>query len=416
MVKGRTAFKPGNETVQSSLKERLAKLASAYELDGTASRVVPMEGLRGFAVLLVFFVHYQALFGTEIAPQAMLHRVSEFLGMIGNTGVDLFFVMSGYLIYGALIRRQVSYLKFTRRRIIRIYPTFLAMFALYLVLSVLFPRENKIHGDFLSAAIYIVQNLFLLPGICDITAIITVAWSLSFEFFFYLTVPLLIMLMRMRSWSSEARLLAFVAIWIGVALGVVLHPTHYYFVMPDHARMISFVAGIVLYELLSSHSSGLRLSCTTELSTIVLVAGALVLFYVVHQPGATLLFPRIPIYCIISMAFFFFALHAFAFSGVVSAVFSWAPLRCLGNMSYSYYLIHGLTLQALAKVLHLAGVSATSVPIALACLMIGFLGTLISSSILFFVVEKRFSLVHDKKTKPTVAEPSVVTAASGLGS
>jgi hypothetical protein len=48
---------------------------------------------------------------------------------------------------------------------------------------------------------------------------------------------------------------------------------------------------------------------------------------------------------------------------------------------------------------------AASSPIALLCLVIGFAGALVSSSILFFLVEKRFSLVQNKK-QTAVVEPS----------
>lgn len=395
------------------MRTALQKIAAGYEVESGSSRVIPMEGLRGLAVLLVVFVHYHALFGEHLARGTWLRAASGFLGLIGNTGVDLFFVMSGYLIYGALIRRKVPYLKFTRRRIARIYPTFLAVFAVYLVLSALFPGKNKIHGHFYSAGAYVLENLLLLPGIFKIRAIISVAWSLSFEFFFYLTIPLVIVVTQMRNWKSRARLIAFIVVWVGIAAG---SGPHVFFVMPDYARMISFVAGIVLYEVVSAGNVRSRLSRTSEVSAICLVVGALVLFYLIHQPRAVAFSHRLPVYFIISVAFFFFTLNTVAFPGVLSRMFSWSPIRYLGNMSYSYYLIHGLTLQALAKVLELAGISSAQVPIALACFVIGFAGTLISSSILFFVVEKRFSLVHAKEIRVTAAEQSAATAVGSSGS
>src|SRR5207245_8763379 len=141
------------------------------------------------------------------------HRISEFLGTIGNSGVDLFFVMSGYLFYAALIRREVGYFKFTSRRIGRIYPAFLAVFILYLALSAIFPPQNKIHGGAFLAGRYILANLLLLPGILNIRPIISVAWSLSYEFFFYLTLPLVISLARMRQWKRNHRLAEFALLW-----------------------------------------------------------------------------------------------------------------------------------------------------------------------------------------------------------
>ena len=157
-----------------------------------------MEGLRGFAVLLVFMVHFQALLGHLAANHHRVWTVFSFLGDIGNTGVDFFFVLSGFLVYGALRKRRgASTFKFIRRRIERIYPTFLVVFAIYLALSACFRTENKIHGPTASAVIYIIQNLLLLPGIFSIPPIITVAWSLSYEFFFYLLIPAILLITQL---------------------------------------------------------------------------------------------------------------------------------------------------------------------------------------------------------------------------
>src|SRR5690242_8704966 len=95
-----------------------------YELSGSNGRLRPMEGLRGLAVLMVFFVHLDALFGVYARHSTLLSRPLHFLGIVGNAGVDLFFVLSGYLIYGALMRHTVGFIDFLRRRAERIYPTF----------------------------------------------------------------------------------------------------------------------------------------------------------------------------------------------------------------------------------------------------------------------------------------------------
>lgn len=54
-----------------------------------------MEGMRGFAVFLVFLVHYVTLVKPWIANELALIAFSSGLHTIGNTGVDLFFVLSG---------------------------------------------------------------------------------------------------------------------------------------------------------------------------------------------------------------------------------------------------------------------------------------------------------------------------------
>jgi len=325
------------------LRTRLKARASAYEVEGGASRMIPMEGLRGLAVLLVFFVHYHALFGEYLVRGLWLRSISQFLGTIGNSGVDLFFVMSGYLIYGALIRREVGYFRFARRRVQRIYPTFLSVFVGYLVLSFAFPQQSKIPAGVVAGGLYVLQNLFLLPGIFRITPMISVAWSLSFEFFFYLTLPILIAACGMRRWTAQLRLAFFALLWGSGGIALL------YRGQAPQARMISFIAGIVLYEVISVEKIRVLIPKRGEMGVLLLVLLSFFFFYTVHAPRSqSKMNAFLPVFSL-GVSFFFLCLYSFKCNGVLSRAFSWTPFRYLGNMSYSYYLIHGLTLQAVAK-------------------------------------------------------------------
>jgi peptidoglycan/LPS O-acetylase OafA/YrhL len=383
--------------LKSYYQSGVSRLTSAYEVGGGKSRIIAMEGLRGFAVLLVFFVHFHALFGTYL-PNGIWLRTSEFLGTIGNSGVDLFFVMSGYLIYGALIRRGVGYFKFTSRRVKRIYPAFLAVFILYLALSALFPQQSKIHGGAFLAGRYIVANLLLLPGIFNIQPIISVAWSLSYEFFFYLTLPIVVWLGRMRQWKTSRRLVTFALLWLMFGLASL----HY---GPDtRARMISFIAGIVLYEVISIGRARFALTTAGEFLTALLVPASFGFFYHVHRPRSeSQINGFLPVFAL-SVVFFFVSLYCFEFGGSLTRVFSWSPLRYLGNMSYSYYLIHGVTLEAVALVWRKAGLSFSSLWVVFSALILGFCATWVTASLLFFLVEKRYSLLSKSATAVNAAE------------
>ena len=81
---------------------------------GKGRQLRSMEGLRGLAVFLVFLVHYVTLAKPWLAPASFSTRVADGLHNIGNTGVDLFFVLSGYLIYGSLIRKPYIRQQWTR--------------------------------------------------------------------------------------------------------------------------------------------------------------------------------------------------------------------------------------------------------------------------------------------------------------
>lgn len=134
-----------------------------------------MEGLRGFAVALVFLVHYISHAKAWLSKHPFQGELSSALHTVGNTGVDLFFVLSGYLIYGSLMPRGQSFSHFLLRRLERLYPAFTAVFVAYVVLSLVFPEENKIPPAHRDAAVYLLQNFLLLPGIFPIEPLITVA-------------------------------------------------------------------------------------------------------------------------------------------------------------------------------------------------------------------------------------------------
>lgn len=379
------------------------KLRELYQLSDEQNRLIAMEGLRGFAVLLVFFVHYHALFGAYASAHPFFEGLSRFLGNIGNTGVDLFFVLSGALIYGVLLRRRVSYLQFIRRRLERIYPAFLAVFLLYLLLSAVFHDENKVHGPVVSAGLYILANALLLPGIFDITPIITVAWSLSYEFFFYLLIPIVVWLTGMRAWPRSRRVVFFVGLWLAYLL--------YAFTVPrSQVRLLMFVAGILLYEAMDSSWFSGKLTRVGEILVISAFLGSLAFVFLYDArpqwfsflPGLTAgktILPGIGAFqgpykvIVLSISCAMLALYSFDFDGVLKALFSWNPLRYLGNMSYSYYLIHGLALHTVAVVVYrLVPEKQPSLPVFLLALPIGFAATWIASTCLFLFVEKPFSL------------------------
>ena len=122
---------------------------------------------------------------------------------MGGTGVDLFFIISGYLIYGAVVSPRFGYGRFLRRRVQRIYPTFLFVSLIYFGLWAFSGNDNfKFHGTTGEQISYVVQNLLLMPGIFSGRAMNGVAWSLSYEMFFYLLLPLLLAVTRCEAGSA----------------------------------------------------------------------------------------------------------------------------------------------------------------------------------------------------------------------
>lgn len=99
----------------------------------TQTRVPELDGLRGIAVLLVVLFH--SSFMLEMFPQRFVVKLLEWLVWPGWLGVDVFFVLSGFLITGILLSDRGDWKRFYCDRAFRILPPFLVVFAVTLSLS-----------------------------------------------------------------------------------------------------------------------------------------------------------------------------------------------------------------------------------------------------------------------------------------
>jgi len=165
-------------------------------------RIPELDGLRGLAILLVLVFHYTAQEGV-LTPGTLADRVQRFTVM-GWTGVDLFFVLSGFLIGGILmdVRSSPSYFKtFYCRRFFRIVPIYYLWLVLYVALMVIAgntisrlsnsgirpPLDLGIFSYFLFLQNFVSMGLFGLAG-----AWFGHLWSLAVEEQFYLVAPLVV--------------------------------------------------------------------------------------------------------------------------------------------------------------------------------------------------------------------------------
>ena len=152
-----------------------------------------IDGLRAIAVIPVVFYHYS---------------VWPFTG--GYVGVDVFFVISGYLItsliHGEMLEGRFSTITFYERRIRRIYPALFFLLTITTVFSfiLLLPEDLRRYGASLLATTFFVSNFefWLESGYFNVTAELKPlihTWSLAVEEQFYLAFPLLLLLIRNRT-------------------------------------------------------------------------------------------------------------------------------------------------------------------------------------------------------------------------
>ncbi|HKT16798.1 MAG TPA: acyltransferase [Stellaceae bacterium] len=337
-----------------------------FELD-SAHRLLPMEGLRGFAVILVFLQHYTTQNLIVLRPTSLTEDIAKALSSYGNFGVELFFVLSGYLIYRALIRNP-NFIPFIKRRAQRIYPAFLVAFGLALVTHL-----GRVPSGALDAIRYIGENVLLLPGLFPIRPILTVGWSLSYEMFFYVATAVFVVIIARHQWPRWARV-AGILTFAASILAFAEHGAPY--------RMLPFFAGMLLVEL-----GGLSVPGWIALGAPVV---AFSLAHVAQLHGALLELTH-------TAAFFLLCAGCFRDRDIAGSVFRWTPLRWLGNISYSYYLMHAFVVVAMVRIAELVGATAVSNSAFWTLIVPVFALSLLPAAALFVTVEKPFSLQPERR-------------------
>ena len=153
-----------------------------------ATRIRSLDGLRAIAIVLVMLHHSPAMKAYFGAPR------------YGWVGVDLFFVLSGYLITGILVEAKGGpnyYRNFYARRALRIWPLY---FAVLIAITVVMPRV--VHSEHFNVGLppwyyfLLLQNLFFTRALLTF---LSPTWSLAVEEQFYLIWPFVISLISRTS-------------------------------------------------------------------------------------------------------------------------------------------------------------------------------------------------------------------------
>jgi len=142
-------------------------------LQGAAEGDPVIEALRGFAALLVMATHYTALITSEAG-----------LWGFASTGVDLFFVLSGYVFAPYLFGKSLRLVPHLIRRFFRLYPLYLVALLLYVVLRL--PAASA--WDHFAAHLFMAHTFSSLEVAYFYNAAF---WSLPPEVEYYLLLPLL---------------------------------------------------------------------------------------------------------------------------------------------------------------------------------------------------------------------------------
>jgi peptidoglycan/LPS O-acetylase OafA/YrhL len=239
----------------------------------------------------------QRNFGLDVPRAAailmvLLSHMFGALELLGSYGVELFFVLSGFLIGGILIRSAASrdrfegkdLIGFWTRRWFRTLPNYYWFLALYLVEW--FARP--IHGDSAPRGLLLyfvfLQNFFAWPYVCE-GCFYAVTWSLTVEEWFYLAFPLAFYLLARQAQGTDAIFRRFrraTLLFLLVPPALRLLAAWFVPLLTPHATVIlrldSIMWGVMLAYVKTFHDSvWMRLRTAWPLGILGLVSGGMLI-------------------------------------------------------------------------------------------------------------------------------------------
>jgi peptidoglycan/LPS O-acetylase OafA/YrhL len=304
------------------------------------SRISALDGLRGIAILLVFLFHYAGTKGHT--PGGAVRFISTVFGF-GWTGVDLFFVLSGFLITGILYDTRDDpryYTNFYARRILRIFPIYYLVVVLFAALApFLGVHWQPAHLFFLVYLGY--PAAILWPALTLVAPlVVTHLWSLAAEEQFYMVWPWTIAKLRAPNKILRAcAIMGIAALFFRIAIRAVpgLNPGWAYAFLPG--RMDGLAVGAILAILVRSswRQRVQKWAAPTLILSIIILSA---MGSVRSSPSSD--DPVIgTIGCSIAVigygALLLLSLREGAWP---QRALSWLPLRTVGIYSYGFYLYH----------------------------------------------------------------------------
>ncbi|KZN64287.1 hypothetical protein N473_15170 [Pseudoalteromonas luteoviolacea CPMOR-1] len=159
-------------------------------------KIGSLQILRGFAAWAVVYHHYMQLF-YDFNSQS---KIGNLVGIKGGFGVDVFFVLSGFVMYLSANRASASGFAFFTKRLFRVLPAYWFYTFILLAVTSIFAMELNLTsftlGSFISSLFFIpTEN----PSGLGVFPFLTVGWTLNFEVAFYTILSICIFISKSRA-------------------------------------------------------------------------------------------------------------------------------------------------------------------------------------------------------------------------
>jgi peptidoglycan/LPS O-acetylase OafA/YrhL len=328
-----------------------------------------VHGLRGLSALLVYFFHVYDMSRKQGFFPAASWSIPLF--KCCAHGVQIFFIISGFLITGSLIN-HASPRRFLIDRWIRIYPVFLTIHLLSFAVGP-FIGYKLFSG--ISATSWIrlfAENALLLPGIFNLPLVQLSAWTLSYEAAFYIVAAIAYVV---ASHAGKS--------YVGVFLVLVSAASLLYY-----SQSIFFIVGVVIYYFHSRVVVKLPRSLSLPMLLVMLASITLTtekpfLMYFAAVPGLLMFWSVVGGSCLLSQ------------------IAETRPIMYMGTISYSFYLWHEVVMFPLKSFFAKEAGSMNDASAVLCFGVLGFAGTIVVAHLSYKLLEVRVAKALKRRLNPT---------------
>ena len=279
--------------------------------DKNSGRFLTLDVLRGIAAAAVFLFH------CVIRNPGWQDNPLRF----GAAGVDLFFMISGFVIFHSLSRNN-ALRPFLLKRFLRLYPAYWAALT-FTAAIILFQSRGALPQNFVATYL---SNLTMIQHMLGFANIDDQYWTLEVELMFYAFVALLVWLNQLKNIVVIAFsfLIPYSLLWTTglIPAGAIRQLEHF-------AHLPLFLTGIVMYRIIRN-----GVGAAGILNLILAIGAAILLFntggrsrYYMNQ------YEYAFILTLLTVVFYLAVSGRLAFLNI-------KPLLFLGKISYSFYLIH----------------------------------------------------------------------------